>query len=34
VRVVRHPGPGPDEGAPQIVPLTGPGLSGEAEPTD
>jgi iron complex transport system ATP-binding protein len=23
VRVVPHPGPGPDEGAPQIVPLTG-----------
>jgi cobalamin transport system ATP-binding protein len=24
VRVVRHPGPGPDAGAPQIIPLTGP----------
>lgn len=24
VRVVPHPGPGPDRGAPQIVPLTGP----------
>lgn len=32
VRVVPHPGPGPDEGAPQIVPLTSPRPPGDGGP--
>jgi cobalamin transport system ATP-binding protein len=32
VRVVRHPGPGPDTGAPQIIPLTDPDRGSPRDP--